>query len=264
MPRDSTAQNVISAVIITRNEEKNIARCLGSLTWVDEILVVDGGSTDATLQICRDPKASWNELIRVIEKRWEGFRSQRNFALTSAKFDWVLVVDSDEACSDPLAKKIQSFFEGGEPVNRYYKVRRQEYFLGKEINYGIWNPSYQDRFFHRAGIEYINEIHEYPKFPSQPERIHEPLLHSPDFGIEQFIDKMNRYVTIEAKDRVTQGRRTNAFRMIAAFPAMFLKNYFYYKAYRDGMEGFAISILEGISRATRHLKMWREQKSLKQ
>jgi hypothetical protein len=74
---------------------------------------------------------------------------------------------------------------------------------------------------------------------------------------------MNIYTTIEAKDRVTAGHRTNPFRMVMAFPAMFLKNYFYYKAYRDGIYGFAISILEGISRAVRHVKMWQHSRHLK-
>src|SRR6185369_8970472 len=121
----------------------------------------------------------------------------------------------------------------------------------KPIHHGIWNPSYQDRFFHRSGVKYVNEVHEYPVFPNPPLEIHEPLLHSPDFNPDRFLDKMNRYTTIEAMDRVRAGQRTNAFRMVFAFPAMFLKNYFYYGAWKDGIHGFAISILEGVSRAVR-------------
>ena len=110
----------------------------------------------------------------------------------------------------------------------HHKVRRQEYFLGKPVHYGIWNPSYQDRFFDKTDVKYVNDVHEYPIFPSEPGRIHEPILHWPDFNIEKFLDKMNRYSSIEALDRYKQGKRTNWFRMIAAFPAIFLKNYFYY------------------------------------
>lgn len=250
----------VSAVIIARNEEAHIGRCLESLVWADEILVVDGGSTDLTLDIVRNPEAPWKGKTRLLHREWTGFKDQRNFAIEKAKNDWLLIVDSDEACSIELAKKIQELLSRpGGPANRYYKVKRQEYFLGKLIHYGIWNPSYQDRFFYRSGVRYVNEIHEYPAYPQAPDRIHEPLLHSPDFGPEKFLSKMNRYTTIEARNRFESGARTNLFRIFMAVPAMFLKNYFYYSAYRDGAHGFVISVLEGISRAVRHIKIWQLQ-----
>jgi (heptosyl)LPS beta-1,4-glucosyltransferase len=247
----------VSALIIAKNEEKHIARCLSSLTWADEIVLVDAESTDQTLKIATEKSASWASKFRLISRAWGGFQSQRTFALAEAKNDWVLVVDADEECSPELAAKIGSFFSGGAvPPRKAYKVRRIEYFLGKPIQYGIWNPSYQDRFFNRQGVKYVNEIHEYPLFPEPALDLHEPLHHSPDFAPEKFLEKMNRYTSIEARDRVRNGQRTNGFRLIAAFPAMFLKNYFYYGAYKDGIHGFVISILEGISRAVRHIKIW--------
>jgi glycosyltransferase involved in cell wall biosynthesis len=247
----------VSALIIAKNEEKHIARCLASLTWADEIILVDGESTDQTPKIAGDKNAPWASKIRFISQPWRGFQTQRTFALIEAKNDWVLVVDADEECSPELAAKIQSFFiSGGMPPRKAYKVRRIEYFLGKPIHHGIWNPSYQDRFFNRQGVKYVNEIHEYPLFPEPAHDLHEPLHHSPDFAPEKFLEKMNRYTSIEARDRVRNGQRTNGFRLIFAFPAMFLKNYFYYSAYKDGIHGFVISILEGISRAVRHIKIW--------
>jgi len=251
---------MITAAIITRNEEKYIARCLASLSWADEILVVDAQSTDRTPQICRDPKAPWARKLLFLSRAWTGFRDQRMYAMFAAKNDWILVVDADEECSPELRAKNQELMaHPGGPPNRAYKVRRQEFFLGKKIQHGIWNPSYQDRFFHREGVKYKNEIHEYPVFQVQPERIHEPLLHAPDFSPDRFLDKMNRYTTIEARDRFNRGVRTNAFRLFFAFPAMFLKNYFYYGAYKDGMHGFVISLLEGVSRVVRHVKIWQLQ-----
>ena len=254
----------VSAVIISRNEEKHIARCLASLTWADEILVVDAESTDRTPGICRDPQAPWAGKIRFLTRAWTGFKDQRTHAMNEARNHWLLVVDSDEACTPELAQKIQALMTSGPsgPPHRAYKVRRIEYFLGKPIHHGIWNPSYQDRFFHRAGVKYVNDIHEYPVFPQPPHEIHEPLLHAPDFEPERFLEKMNKYTTIEARDRVRQGRRTNWFRIVFAFPAMFLKNYFYYGAYKDGMHGFVISVLEGVSRAVRHVKMWQAMQAL--
>jgi glycosyltransferase involved in cell wall biosynthesis len=249
-------QSPISAVIITCNEEKNIERCLSSLTWADEIVVVDGGSKDRTLEICRQKAAPWAEKIHIFERPWDGFKNQRNFSIRSAKHDWVLVVDADERCTPELATKVREILSSPSRSFRAYKIRRKEFFLGKEIQHGIWCPSYQDRFFHRVGVEYVNEIHEYPKFPQEPGLIHEPLEHTPQFNVEKFLDKMNKYTSVEAMDRVKQGRRTNAFRLFFAFPAMFFKNYFYYGAYQDGMHGFVISVMEGVSRAVRHIKMW--------
>jgi glycosyltransferase involved in cell wall biosynthesis len=251
----------VSAIVLTKNEEKHIERCLKSLSWADEILVVDAESTDGTERICIGTGHPWHGKARFVRRPWRGFRDQRTFALAEAKNDWVLVVDADEACSPELETRIRELMsQPGGPPHRAYQVRRIEYFLGKPIEHGIWNPSYQDRFFHRAGVRYVNDIHEYPVFPAPPQRIHEPLHHSPAFEPEKFLDKMNRYTSIEALDRVRGGQRTNWFRMVFAFPAMFLKNYFYYGAYKDGMHGFAISVLEGVSRAVRHVKMWQYQR----
>jgi glycosyltransferase involved in cell wall biosynthesis len=252
---------MISAAIITRNEEKHISRCLESLTWCDEIIVVDAESTDGTARICQDPQAPWASKIRFLTRPWSGFREQRTFAMTQARNEWVLVVDADERCTTELRDRLLGFFTGGaQPPHPAYKVRRVEYFLGKPIYYGIWNPSYQDRFFNRTGVKYVNEIHEYPVFPRAPLDIHEPLEHSPDFAPERFLEKMNKYTSIEARDRHEQGQRTNWFKLIGAFPAMFYKNYFYYGARKDGMHGFVISLLEGVSRVVRHIKMWQIQR----
>jgi glycosyltransferase involved in cell wall biosynthesis len=244
----------VTAAIITHNEEKHIARCLRSLAWADEIVVVDAESDDRTVEICQDRAAPWGGKVRVIRRPWNGFREQRTVAMREAKNDWILVVDADEECTPELAARLQELMAlPAGPPHRAYKVRRQEYFLGKPIQHGIWNPSYQDRFFHRAGVEYVNDIHEYPVFPTPPQQIHEALNHSPEFEPQRFLEKMNKYTTIEARDRVARGQRTNAFRLFFAFPAMFVKNYFYYGAYRDGMHGFVISVLEGVSRAVRHV-----------
>lgn len=253
------SQRLVSAVLITLNEEKYIARSLGSLAWADEIVVVDAFSRDRTKEIACDPKAPWASKLKWVERAWTGFREQRMHAMENATHDWILVVDADEECSPELAKRIREILAREYP-HTAWKVRRQEYFLGKPIHQGIWNPSYQDRFFHRQGVYYKNEIHEYPIFPVVADRIHEPLHHMPDFAPELFLAKMNKYTTIEAWDRVKAGQRTNWFHIVFAGPAMFLKNYFYYRAWKDGIHGVAISVLEGVSRSVRHVKIWQFQR----
>ena len=252
-----------SAVIIARNEEAQIGKCLASLTWADEILVVDALSTDRTVAICKDSQQPWAQKIRVIQKEWTGFKDQRNFSIQQAAYDWVLVVDADETCSPELAEKIRALLALPEgPLFKAYKVRRIEYLLGKPIHYGMWNPSYQDRFFHRKGVAYINDVHEYPLFPTPAVHLHEPLHHCPELSPEKILNKMNRYTTIEARDRVVAGKRTNGFHLRGAFPAHVLKTYFYYGAYNDGMHGLIVALLEGVSRVVRHIKMWQFQQEI--
>lgn len=255
-----------SVLIITRNEERCIARCLESVAMAPEIVVVDAESSDQTPAICKASDRAWSSKMRFHTRKWTGFKDQRNHALSLATHDWVLVVDADEAVSPELAQWLTQFLNSSAASRPdYFKIRRQEYFLGHPIHFGIWNPSFQDRFFHKAGIQYVNDIHEYPPYPvprDQQKRVSAHLEHDPTFGPDRFFHKMNLYTGIEAQDRVQAGRRTNAFRMVMAFPAMFLKNYFYYRAYRDGMPGFVISVMEGISRAVRHVKMWEIQNRL--
>jgi (heptosyl)LPS beta-1,4-glucosyltransferase len=243
----------LSVIILTRNEEASIERCLQSARWADEVLVIDAGSTDKTQSTVEKfaPKVRW--LVRP----WTGFKDQRNFGLDSARNDWVFFLDADEAISPELMARLKELLsQPAGPACRYYKVRRQEYFLGKPVNFGIWNPSYQDRFFCKPGVRFVNEVHEYPAYPSAPQSLHEPIHHSPNFTVEKFLSKMNHYTSIEAKDRYNAGQRTNGFKLLFAFPAMFYKNFVYYRAYKDGFHGFVISLLEGVSRVVRHVKMW--------
>ncbi|MBN21787.1 MAG: hypothetical protein CL678_10935 [Bdellovibrionaceae bacterium] len=248
----------ITAAIITKNEQRCIKRCLESLLWVDQIVVVDSFSTDQTSEICQDANAPWASLMSFHQRKWSGFNDQRTFCLEKATNDWILVLDADEACSPELISKLKEW-KKTTPPHPAYKIRRIEYFLGKPIKHGIWNPSYQDRFFNKKGVYYKNEIHEYPVFPVLPQQIHEPILHDPTFNIDRFITKMNQYTSIEAQDRYNQGQRTHLLKIFFAIPAMFYKNWIYYGAYKDGVHGVIISLLEGVSRFVRHVKMWQIQ-----
>ena len=136
---NATHSKSVSVAIITRNEERYIGRCLQSLVWADEILVVDAQSADSTPKICQDQAQPWASKIRFLQKKWNGFNEQRTFAMNEAKHDWILVVDSDEICSPELAQKIRSLLSASdEPPARAFKVHRVEYFLGKPIQHGCW------------------------------------------------------------------------------------------------------------------------------
>ncbi|NUM88098.1 MAG: glycosyltransferase family 2 protein [Bdellovibrionales bacterium] len=244
----------LSVLIIARNEEGLIGRAVASAGFAEEVVVVDAKSADRTAEIARSLGA------RVEERAWTGFSDQRNFSLEQARNDWVLVLDADESVTPALAHWLEEFFSGSshprEPGG--WRIKRAEYFLGRRILGACWNPSYQDRLFRRSQARYVGHIHEYPEveggWRNAPE---EALLdHNPHVTVESFLEKMNRYTTVEAHDRFRSGQRTSIPHLAAVFFANWWKNFFYYKAYRDGAHGFVISLMEAVSRTVRHLKLW--------
>ncbi len=259
---DYSSRDSVSAVLIIKNEANFIARALSSLLWCDEIVVVDSFSNDETSQICKDPKAAWASKIRFVQQEWLGFSEQRNFAIEQSNSKWIFFLDGDEACSTELSNKIQKILGEHQqnPESTQYKIHRQEYFLGKPIYYGIWNPSYHVRFFKKGEVRFTGEVHEGTITKCNTKKIDEPIHHVEDLRIERFLTKLNHYTSLQSKHDYETGMRTNFFKIFFAFPAMFYKNYFYYQAYRDGREGFIISVLEGVSRTVRHMKIWQHQK----
>lgn len=260
---NETPRDTISAVLIVRNESAFIARALNSLLWCDEIVVVDSLSTDDTPQLCQDPKAPWASKIRFYQQEWLGFSGQRNLANSKAKFDWIFTIDGDEACSEELKNRILNIISEKNSHQKMiqYKIRNQEYFLGRPIHYGIWNPSYHVRLYPNGTLNFTGSVHEgIDSKCTETHVIDEPIHHVENLQIERFMNKLNLYTTLQAKADYESGRRTNFALILLAFPAMFYKNYVYYRSYRDGKEGFIISVMEGISRTVRHLKIWQHQR----
>ena len=258
---DYSASDSISGLLIVKNEASFIARALESLLWCDEIVVIDAYSSDQTEAICIDPNSPWAGKIRFIRQKWLGFSEQRNFAMEQVKSEWIFFLDGDEACSPELAARIQKILTENtkEPLSIQYKIHRQEFFLGKPIRFGIWNPSYHVRLFKKGDVLFRGEVHEGTVNQGETRKLDESIIHMEALGIERFMLKLNHYTTLQAQNDYSTGMRTNFFRIFFAFPAMFYKNYFYYQSYRDGREGFIISVLEGISRTVRHLKVWQRQ-----
>ena len=256
--RTSAAKLPLTALIIARNEEALIGRCVRSAWFCDEIVVVDAMSTDRTAEVATAAGA------RVVKRAWTSFGDQRNFSLSQAKHEWVLVLDADEAATPGLEDWLRNFFAAGREKQEQvgFKIRRAEYFLGRQIYGACWNPSFQDRFFRRDKTKYVGVIHEYPEaaggFVRAPDAAY--IEHNPNVTVESFFDKMNRYTTIEARDRFEAGQRTNVPHLCVVFPATFLKNYVKYKGYRDGVHGFVICLMEAVSRTVRHIKLWQIQK----
>ena len=142
----------VTAAIITKNEENNIERCLKSLDWVDEILVLDSGSTDKTLEICAKYKT------KIVETEWLGFGRTKKAAVETASNNWVLSIDADEEVSKELQIRIKEILK--QPIMNGYKIKRHSYFLGKRIKYCGWSSDYPVRLFDRTKGNFNNrEVH---------------------------------------------------------------------------------------------------------
>lgn len=241
----------ISACVITQNSAKSIERCIASLAFADEVVVIDAGSTDGTVEKCKQLGA------KVVTSPWRGFAEQRNVGLKNCQYEWVFFLDSDEAVSAPLKdalKKISSTALSEHP--NCYSIQRIEYFLGKQLNYGPGNPSHQWRFFKRAGVRFEGEVHEFPVFEGPVGIVDAPIHHWPDLSIDRFLLKLNHYTTLEALDRFSQGQRTSLWHATFTFFSTFLKNGIRYRGFWNGKEGFVLTLLESFSRVVRHLKLW--------
>jgi glycosyltransferase involved in cell wall biosynthesis len=244
---------MISVFVICFNEEKSIDRAIQSvLPLADELIVVDSGSTDQTLEIL-----SKYRNVRVIHRNWTGFKDQKNFALILCSHPWVFAIDADEAASPELVTRIKKIVEVANNPVTCYRVRREEYFLGKHLKGGPGNPSFQERLFRKDAVEYVGTVHEYPVLKyGQYGLIQEVIHHNPEHGIERFLDKMNHYTSLEAKDRILAGKKSSLAHAFLTFLSTFLKNFFSYKGYKNGKEGLVLCFLEAFSRSVRHFKVW--------
>jgi len=246
----------ISAVIITFNEETNIRRCLESIKWADEIVVVDSGSTDATLKICKEYGC------RVFNHEWEGYARQKNFAVGSASADdWILSLDADEEVTPELADEIRAALNSDAPADAY-SMPRMNLFLGKWMRHGGWYPDRQVRLFRRGAGEFKDvPLHEHIVMRDSSARIGSlanPILHYTYPTARDFIERMNLYTSIEAAAMAKEGPPPKhlLLSLATAFPLKFAEMYIYKGGWRDGLHGFIAAVLMAARVFLRQVKIW--------
>lgn len=227
----------ISAAIIAYNEERNIARAIESLRCCDEILVVDSGSTDRTVEIAEKHGA------RVIESNWRGYASQKNFATESCTHDWVLSIDADEALSESLEAEIWQLKKNGPRFDGYTMPRLAQY-LGRWILHSGWYPDRKVRLYDRRKAEWVGRfVHESVRVNGSIGHLETNLLHYTCSSLSEHLKTMDRYTTLAAEQIIDQ-RRPVTWRNMALDPAWtFFKTYFLQRGFLDGPEGLAIAYM---------------------
>ncbi|MHB1942794.1 MAG: glycosyltransferase family 2 protein [Acidiferrobacteraceae bacterium] len=227
----------LSVVLITLNEAARIERCLASLAWADEIIVVDSGSTDGTLELCTRHGA---QVFSTAD--WLGFGPQKNRALAHARSDWVLSIDADEWLSPQLTDEIRAAM-GRSAAAVAYRMPRRSRYLGRVMRHGGWWPDYVVRLFRRGQGRFSDDrIHERVVVDGPVATLIEPLEHEAFVDLEQVLNKVNRYSTLGAETLVERGRRASLFSAIAHGLWAFIRTYIVQAGFLDGQAGFMLAV----------------------
>ena len=220
----------LSAVIITKNAATQIGACLASLAFADEVLVVDSGSTDGTAEIARAAGA------RVMQAEWLGFGRQKQFAVTHAAHDWVLCVDADERVSDTLRASIVSALMS--PRATAYAMARCNRFMGHWLRHGEGYPDWSLRLFDRRHARWSDDpVHEKVLANARPARLSGDLLHDSAETLDRYLDKQNRYTTLQAEAMRAAGKHASLVRLVLSPLARFIKFYVIRLGFLDGQAG---------------------------
>lgn len=256
----------LSVAIIAFNEEINLARTLASVRWADEIVVVDSGSTDHTIQIARAHGA------KVFLEEWKGFAAQKNSALAKCTGDWILSLDADEEVSEGLRGLIGALL-AGEPNYDAYFLPRRNLFLGRWMRHGGLYPDPKLRLFKRESAQFEERpVHETLRFEGKTGTIIGPLrsagddlIHYAYPTLESYIDHMNRYSTLgaqAARGKASGGTLAFAWNALANPLATFAYNYLFRLGFLDGVPGLIYHINHSVYVHWKYVKAWEAGRQL--
>jgi (heptosyl)LPS beta-1,4-glucosyltransferase len=230
----------ISVILICKNEENKIRHCLESVAWADEIVVVDSGSTDSTLDIVR---AFTGKIYSHTE--WKGFGPQKRLAESHATNDWVLALDADEVVSDALRDEILSAVNNADDKT-VFRLNRLTYFCGKFIHHSGWHPDRIVRLYNKKHYHY-NDAFVHEAVACEGARrvdLKSKLLHYQVLSLEDYIDKRNKYARAWAESQYAKGRKTNVIEIFARSFFAFLRHYVFRLGVLDGYHGILISVIQ--------------------
>jgi len=246
----------ISAVISAFNEEKNIERCLKSLSFADEIVVVDNSSLDKTSEIAR----KYTKKVFTQENNPNLIDLQKNFGFEKASFEWILSIDADEEVSSALAEEIKTTLKNKNKVDGYW-VPRKNIIFGKLIEHTGWYPDAQLRLFKKGKGKFVNaHVHEPIKLDGESAYLNEHLIHHHYKTIAEFMQKtINIYAPNEAEDYLNKGYQFSYFDALRFPLNEFISRFFARKGYKDGFHGLMLSLLMAFYHFIIFAKLWEKQ-----
>ncbi len=222
----------LSVFMITFNEERILDKSLQKLSWVDEIVVVDAGSTDTTKEICK----KYN--VKLLHKDFNGFGEQKQFALEQTTHDWVLSLDADEILSDDLIEEIKNKINSGPSVSGYY-IKRKHVFLGKVFNYGHESKQYVMRLFKKSKGKFDGKkVHEGIILEGKTAKLKSYFLHFTSRTLNCYLDKISNYASIYAEGKYLKNKKYSILQIFIKVKFEFLKKYLIELNFLNGKEGF--------------------------
>ena len=244
----------VTVTIITLNEAAHIAAAIESAAWADEVIVVDAGSTDATLAVAAGAGA------RVETRAWTGWVDQKNFAASLAAHDWIFSLDADERITPELAAEIRTTLSS-EPRCRGYRVPRLTFHLGRWIRTTDFYPDFQTRLYDRRAARWQGRhVHESVAVDGPAGQLAHDLHHYSYRDLADHLDRINRYSTLAAQQMYENGRRAGTLDLLLHPPAAFLRNYVLRRGFMDGTVGLMLSLVNSYSVFLKFAKLWEMQK----
>lgn len=240
----------LTATIITFNEEANIRACLESVAWVPEIVVIDSGSTDRTVDIARE----FTDRVTVTD--WPGHVEQKNRAVDLAPTDWVLSLDADERCTPELRAEVERVL-ADPPSAAGFSVRRRTWYLGRWILHGGWYPDRKVRLFDRRRARWGGtNPHDHVKVEGREVELDADLLHYTYRDMRHHLEVIDFFTDIASREKERKGKRFPRVGMVFRPPFKFFKMYVLQRGYRDGFPGFVIAVLGALYVFLKDAKLW--------
>ncbi|MFC1653745.1 glycosyltransferase family 2 protein [Patescibacteria group bacterium] len=243
----------VSVIINTKNSSNTLEQAIRSVSWSDDIVVVDMGSTDETKKIAKKYTESVHDFKDV------GFvEPARNFAIKKAKHDWIFILDADEEASEKFSELIPNLINKDVDV---YDIPRKNIVFDKWIQHTGWWPDYQRRLFKKDHVTWSDKIHSTPevrgKIVKLPNKEEIAIIHHNYQSIEQFIDRLNKYTTIEALQQ--KGSHTSPSKLLSEGFSEFYSRFFKNQGHKDNMHGISLSLLQMFYQVTTQLKIWQNR-----
>lgn len=241
---------MISALAITYNEEKNVERYIKSLSFADEIIIVDSFSNDKTVEIAKQLGA------KVVQRKFDHFSAQKNYALTLAKYDWVTFFDLDEIVTPELANEIKNTVSN--PTNaKAFKVKRHFYFMGKRLKYSGFQTDYVVRLFDKNDCKYNGKlVHEAIVTSSVIKTLKYTADHYTYKTFDDYNLKLTKYSRLKAEELYEKNVRPNLYHFLFRPWYRFIHQYIVRLGFLDGKEGFIVSYLSGFMVFKRYIQLW--------
>ncbi len=247
----------VSIAIIAQNEENNIEECLKSVQWGDEIILIDGGSTDRTVEFAKMLGA------RVIHNPWPGHIEQKNFAIDQCKNEWIFSLDADERVSPELLNEITKVFTEKTELADGYFCPRKVFYLGRWITHSGWYPDYKIRLFKKSlGRWGGYNPHDKIILNGNSKKLRGDILHYPYKNISTHLNRINSYTTIMADELFKKGSKSNFLKIIFRPYFRFLRSYIFKLGFLDGFQGLVLSILGSYYVFLKYIKLWEIQKGI--